>query len=158
LDLLFADFHVLFRGQGHAAALEPCIYLQRHLTYSNYSHLLSSVPMSRLSTFCMAAHQATLDSVEAQLEPPTNWYNPGPDFLQQLDPQGVEEVPHDASWTIHPTRLWIFGNHPEATPGDMKRLEAMLEKNLQAFAYGLARSGTWLCRASHTLSAHTRSH
>lgn len=43
--------------------------------------------------------------------------------MEQLTPDGVVEEPHDRNWTVHPTGKWIIGNHPEATPEQLKRPE-----------------------------------
>jgi hypothetical protein len=67
----------------------------------------------------------------------SGWYQPGPDILQQLQPAGVPEEPHDAAWSIHPTGKWIYGNHPEATSANKVEMEQMLERNKAAFAYSL---------------------
>jgi len=67
----------------------------------------------------------------------TSWYQPGPDVLTSLSPDGIAEEPHDAAWSIHETGKWILGNHPEATPEQMQQMVDMLESNKAAFAYSL---------------------
>jgi len=47
---------------------------------------------------------------------PANWFRADPAALHQLTPDGLEDQPHDARWSIDPEGKWILGNHPDATP------------------------------------------
>lgn len=49
----------------------------------------------------------------------------------------MQEEPHDARWTIHPTGQWILGNHPQSTKQERQQLVQMLEEEKGAFAYSL---------------------
>jgi hypothetical protein len=66
------------------------------------------------------------------------WYQADPTALDLLAPDGKTEDPHDSTWSIHPEGKWVIGNHPEATPGQLQKLEEMLKNRRGAFAYSLS--------------------
>lgn len=90
-------------------------------------HELGNVNLSRFA--CTAEDPVT--------DTNSSWYDPGPDVLQQLTPDGIAEDPHDSAWTVHPEGKWIIGNHPEASDQQKQQLVDMLMRNKQAFAYTL---------------------
>lgn len=74
----------------------------------------------------------------ADSDPHIRWYQADPAALDQLFPEGVADEPHDARWSVHPTGQWIMGNHPDATPEQLQRLEQLLQEQHGAFAYSMA--------------------
>eukprot|EP00775_Hariotina_reticulata_P002868 gene2868-biopygen4480 len=78
-----------------------------------------------------------LSAMQVAGDPSAQWFRPGPEILQHLEPQGPSDVPHDAAWSIHPEGKWVVGNHPEASAADMQAMVDMLFSNKAAFAYDL---------------------
>eukprot|EP00775_Hariotina_reticulata_P003475 gene3475-biopygen5169 len=78
-----------------------------------------------------------LSAMQVAGDPSAQWFRPGPEILQHLEPQGPSDVPHDAAWSIHPEGKWVLGNHPEASAADMQAMVDMLFSNKAAFAYDL---------------------